>query len=134
MKTKAVPVYLPTSGNTKQIAILLAKQISDWADVTVLPIDRAENNPELVTEASLVGFGAPVFHLGLAERVVKFVELNARSRWPAGKSFFLFCTYAGISSGLALFEPAQMLRRAGHVVMGALKVKAPHFYQPSRSR
>ncbi|HUX13795.1 MAG TPA: hypothetical protein VMW87_12260 [Spirochaetia bacterium] len=128
MKTRAVLVYLSTSGNTKQLADLLSKRMSLWADVVLLPIERAERSPELISEASVIGFGGPVFQLGLAERVMKFVESNARSSRTSGKQFFLFCTYVGISSGLAFLAPGRLLSRAGHPLPGALKIKTSHFY------
>jgi flavorubredoxin len=129
MKTKAVLVYLTTGGNTRRAAEYLASQISVWAEVEALPINEAETNPRVLADASIVGVGGPVFHLRLAKRAMRLIQAQVSSTPKRTRSFFIFCSYAGISSGLALLSPATILKRAGYPILGALKLKAPHFYQ-----
>ncbi len=129
MKPNVTIVYLTTSGNTRKAARRIAEAMRPWANVTITALRDAERNPTLIESADIVGLGGPVFHLRSAERLARFIKACLPANRASKKQAFLFCTYAGITSGLALLSPARALYRKGYLLLGALKLKAPHFYQ-----
>lgn len=132
MKPEVAMIYLSTSGNTRAVARVLADRMAPWASVTIMTVDEAERLPDQLQRADLLGLGSPVFHLRSADRVARLIRRLPHTQRSSPvrmqKRAFLFCTYAGISSGLALLDPARALRRRGYTLLGALKVKAVHFY------
>jgi len=135
MKPRINIIYISTSGNTKKAARQLAEELSDWAEVCIISLKSAQYDIEAVLHADIVGIGGPVFHLRMLPPIKKFIDalekLGKNSNAAKGKKpgFFIFCTYAGITSGLSLIKTAKQLRKADYNLYGAMKLRAKHFYQ-----
>jgi len=132
----AIIVFSPT-GNTLKVARMIEENLGDkGVQVQLLDITR---NRELfhtkryrsffdenVRKHDLLILGAPVYahhmHYNMLD-VIKSLP-NVDERW--GKLVIPFVTYGGISSGIALYEAAKILRKTGRIVVSGMKINALH--------
>lgn len=119
----AIIVFSPT-GNTLKVAGMLEKKLKE-NDVQVQLLDISRNG-KLFCEKHYKDFlnknvkrhdvllvGAPVYahhmHYNMIDIIKSLPKVDAR--W--GKLAIPFVTYGGISSGIALFEAARILKKTG---------------------
>jgi len=144
---KIVIVYISPNGTTRRTVRELGTHFSRAGhEFSEFDIGRNGNRElsgvdwNVFKGADLIGIAGPVYHLRLFHTLERFLEgalpriraLNGTASGD-GKSggirAFIVITYAGISSGTALLDTARLLRNNGIPLAGAMKVRAPHFWQ-----
>ncbi len=134
---KIVLLYLSPNETTAWLTeylknLLIASGHSVWlVDIGEAGSRRFAELPKNVfDDAELIGIGCPVYHLTMVEPMTAFLReaLPALAQSCPGIRAFVYMTYAGISTGKAFLNAHRMLRRNGISLVGATKIKAPHFY------
>jgi ferredoxin/flavodoxin len=132
----SIIVFSPT-GNTLKVAGMLEKNLKEkGVQVQLLDITR---NGKLfhgkrynvflhlyVQKHDVLVIGAPVYahhmHYNMLDVVKSLPKVD--DKW--GKFAIPFITYGGISSGIALYEAAKILRKTGRTVVSGMKINAFH--------
>jgi ferredoxin/flavodoxin len=132
----AIIVFSPT-GNTLKVAEMLEKKFKENG-IQVQILDITRNGKlfhgkryerflnENVKKHDVLLVGAPVYahhmHYNMIDIIKSLPKVN--ERW--GKLAIPFVTYGGISSGLALFEAAKILKKTGRIVVSGMKINSFH--------
>lgn len=128
-------IYISPNGTTKKVAEML-KSIIEKSEHSVELIDigckEYRENPlivfEKLKEADVVGFGSPAYHMDMLYPMRKFfADIFSGNNRYTFKAFF-YINYAGITSGKALLNAAIIFREMQIPIIGAFKIKAPHFH------
>jgi ferredoxin/flavodoxin len=121
-------VYFSPSGSTRHVARVMEKRFKELGIDPSL-FDLAENSElsqvisEQIRGDSCLIVGSPVYASHAAPPIMQFIsELSP----VASASAVPFVTWGGASSGIALFEMARELQKAGFKILGAAKVMAVH--------
>ena len=132
----AIIVFSPT-GNTLKVAGMLEKRLEE-NDVQVQLLDISRNK-KLFCEKRYKDFlnknvkrhdvllvGAPVYAHHMHYNMIDIIKSlpTVDERW--GKLAIPFVTYGGISSGVALFEAAKILKKTGRIVVSGMKINSFH--------
>jgi ferredoxin len=103
-------------------------------EAEILDIGRSpwrENHADILQEirrADVVGFGSPAYHMDFFQPLLNLFKLMAVQSEPFPIRAFFFLPFGGITTGKAFLLAA---RQFGHMqipVIGAIKIKAPHFH------
>lgn len=135
---KITVIQFSSSGNTEKVSSAIREVLEEDGTATVQVVDlardasffgggRAADVLERVAPHDVLMVGGPVFAHHLQYHVQDLIRLLPRPdgrRW--GSVAIPFVTYGGLSSGIALEEAGQLLRRSGRTVVGGLKVSAAH--------
>lgn len=131
-------IQFSSSGNTAKVASAIHEILEEDGTAKVQVIDLARDSgffggggaPDFlgrVEPHDVLMVGGPVFAHHLQYHVQDLIRLlpppDGRT-W--GRVAIPFVTYGGLSSGIALEEAGQLLRRSGRTVVGGLKVSAAH--------
>lgn len=134
---KIVISYISPNGTTRATSKEIGYHfLNSGHEVLQLDIGRTDNRDytqidwSIYKDADLVGIGSPVYHLSIFDSMHEFLEIALPKIYTQNPKIkaFLFITYAGITSGRALLNAALMLKKNNIGVVGALKIKAPHFW------
>ena len=136
VKMKIVLLFISPNTTTK-MATNKIKQIllKNGHIVTLLNIGK-ENNRDfknidfsIFKEVDLIGIGTPIYHLTIIEPMKKFLDfgLSKIKKQNPRINAFIYFTYSGITSGKALYHSVKLLKQNEISLVGAAKLKAPHF-------
>jgi len=133
---KIVLVFLSpnttTKGVSKEIHTIFSQEGHEVVSLNIGEKDNREFekiNLQCFEGADLIGIGFPVYHLTLIEPMEKFLRVSLpriKEKSP-GIRAFLYLTYSGITTGKAFADAAGMLEETQISLVGAAKIKAPHF-------
>ncbi|GAI67936.1 unnamed protein product, partial [marine sediment metagenome] len=133
--SKITIVYMSPNGSTRKCAELIAEQLKGEGEVLLIDLAEIDSNEieSIISETTLLGVGSPTYHLNMLDPVKKFLEgiLNIHINKSQGRYSFCFTTYGHVNSGKTLINMAKKLHKKGYTVLGALKLRAKHFYQKS---
>ena len=132
----AIIVFSPT-GNTLKVARMLEKNLEENG-VRVQLLDITRNGAlfhgkryksilnDNVKEHEVLFIGAPVYAHHMQYNMLDLIKSlpKADERW--GELAVPFVTYGGVSSGVALYEAAKLLKKTGRIVICAMKINAFH--------
>ncbi len=122
--TKAVVIYLSTSGNTKKMADSIAEGIES-RNVSVVTMNFHEARIEEIKSADAIAIGSSTFYYKMLPPMEKFIESLEKAN-VAGKLGVAFGSYGW--SGEAPIEIAVKLRNLGmEVIDPVLRIQ----YQPT---
>jgi ferredoxin/flavodoxin len=129
-------VFSP-SGNTANIAALLQQRLEEGD--AIVQLVNVTGNPNLfnaqqhtqflrdeVAEHDVLCVGAPVYTHHLQYHMHDLLKALPEPGNGWGNYAFLFVTYGGINSGIALEEAGDLLTQSGRTVLGGMKVAAAH--------
>ncbi len=134
---KIVISYISPNGTTRSISKEIGSLfINSGHEVLQFDIGRNDNRDysqidwSIYKDADLVGIGSPVYHLSIFDSMREYLEIALPKIYTQNPKIkaFIFITYAGITSGRALFNTSLLLKKNNIGVVGALKLKAPHFW------
>lgn len=142
---KILIVVFSPAGSTLKIAELLEeKLISAQNQVQIFNvtcnkdmfIDEKIKDAlnEKVKEHDLICIGSPVYEKHLEFYVKQIIKQLPKpdSKW--GKLAVPFVTYGGISSGIALYEAAKLLKKSGRTTIAAMKIESSHIVTKKLSK
>jgi flavodoxin len=132
----AIIVFSPT-GNTLKAAEMLENELKE-NDVQVQLLDISRIGKlfcekryerflnENVRKHDVLLVGAPVYAHHMHYHMIDIIKSLPKvdERW--GKLAIPFVTYGGISSGIALFEAAKILKKTGRIVVSGMKINSFH--------
>lgn len=133
---KIILIYVSPNTTTKAITEEFKNLLPLYGhQVTVLNIGEKENRQHekidlrLFEGIDLIGIGSPIYHLSLVEPMERFLngllprlsEINPHIR------AFAYLTYCGITTGKAFSNTVRLLKKNQIGLVGAVKIKAPHF-------
>jgi ferredoxin/flavodoxin len=132
----AIVVFSPT-GNTLKVAEMLENDLKgNGNSVQLLDITRngklfrekryKECLDENVEEHDVLLIGAPVYAHHLHYNMLDVIKSLPKADGKWSKLAVPFVTYGGISSGIALYEAAKILRKTGRIVVSGMKINAFH--------
>ncbi|MCX7710551.1 MAG: EFR1 family ferrodoxin [Clostridia bacterium] len=134
---KVILVYFSPNTTTQKISGELAALFrKDQHEVLELNIGARENRDfqkidlGIFNDADLIGIGSPVYHMRMMHTLTSFLEFSLPkicSKNKKAKSF-MYLTYAGITTGKAFINTAKLFKALDIPIIGAFKVKAPHFW------
>lgn len=135
MKT-AIVVFSP-AGNTLKVAKMLQENLKNSGiQVQLLDITRNrklfhEKNyrkflSENVEEHDLLMIGSPVYAHHIHYNMINVMKALPKADDKWSKSAVPFVTYGGISSGIALYEAAKILRQTGRIIISGMKISTFH--------
>jgi len=81
---------------------------------------------EKVKQHDVLLIGCPVYANHLQYHMQDLIEALPKPNGTWGKYAIPYVTYGGISSGIALKEAAELLKKSGRIIHAGLKVSAPH--------
>lgn len=122
-----------TQGVTRELSKLF---MQNGQKVVELNIGAGENrNMERIDDGQfagvdLIGIGSPVYHmeiLGPLQIYLERVVSQIAARNPNVHAF-VYLTYAGVTTGKAFINTANLLQKHNIPLIGSFKVKAPHFW------
>jgi ferredoxin/flavodoxin len=128
---EAFIVYCSPAGTTRKIALTIGSTLTDIG-YRVASYDLANSVDEATiyydikkTEQNekCLFIGSPVYACHAVTVIADFI-----SRLPETAAGYAvpFVTWGGVTSGIALFEMAEMLSRKGYQIIGAAKILAAH--------
>ena len=133
--SKVTIVYMSPNGSTKKSAELIAEQLKGEGAVLLIDLARIDSSEleSIISKSTLLGVGSPTYHLNMLDPVKKFLEgiPNISINKGQGRYSFCFTTYGHVNSGKTLVNMAKILHKRHFTVLGALKLRAKHFYQNS---
>lgn len=125
------------SGNTNHVSELI-KAALEKNNITVQLVNITGNEKyfstnikrnflqETIKEHDILFIGAPVYANHLQYHVKELIENLPEPMNGYGKIAIPFVTYGGISSGIALDEAGNLLRKSGRKIPFGMKVSSPH--------
>jgi len=133
--SKVTIVYMSPNGSTRKCAELIAEQLKGEGEVLLIDLARIDSSEleSIISETTLLGVGSPTYHLNMLDPVKIFLEgiPNVPINKGQGRYSFCFTTYGHVNSGKTLINMAKILHKKHYTVLGALKLRAKHFYQNS---
>ena len=132
----AIVVFSP-SGNTLKVAEMMEENLNR-SNVQVQLLDITRNGRlfqekryedflnEKLEKHDVLVVGAPVYAHHLHYNMLAVIRSLPKADGKWSKLAVPFVTYGGISSGIALYEAAKVLRKTGRTVVSALKINAFH--------
>ena len=135
---KIVLVFVSPNTTTKGVSEELKKVLTfEGHEAITLNIGEKDNREfdkidfQLFEGVDLIGIGCPVYHLTLVEPMESFLQsaLPKISKINPGIKAFLYFTYSGITTGKAFDNAARLLENSHIALIGAAKIKAPHFFE-----
>ncbi len=133
--SKVTIVYMSPNGCTKKCAELIAERLKGEGEVLLIDLARIDPSEleSIISETTLLGVGSPTYHLNMLDPVKIFLEgiPNIPINKGRGRYSFCFTTYGHVNSGKTLINMAKILHKKHYTVLGALKLRAKHFYQHS---
>ncbi len=132
---KFLMVFSSPNGTTRTSADLLKKTFLLYGhEVKTLDIGRSpwrENHADILQEIRLVdvvGFGSPAYHMDFFQPLLNLFMLMAAQPEPFPIRAFFFLPFGGITTGKTFLLAARQFRHMQIPVIGAIKIKAPHFH------
>ena len=133
--SKVTIVYMSPNGSTRKCAELITEQLKGEGEVLLIDLARINSSElkSIISETTLLGVGSPTYHLNMLDPVKTFLEgiPNVPVKKGPGRYSFCFTTYGHVNSGKTLVNIAKILHKKHYTVLGALKLRAKHFYQNS---
>lgn len=135
---KIVLAFVSPNTTTKGVTEELKKVLTlEGHEVITLNIGEKDNREfetidfRLFEGVDLIGIGCPVYHLTLVEPMERFLQfaLPRISKMSPGIQAFIYFTYSGITTGRAFSNAASFLKNNHIALVGAAKIKAPHFLE-----
>ncbi len=131
----SIIVFSP-GGNTLKVAEKLKQLAPNKEQVQILNIT---GNEEIFTKENvnkylnenlephdLLLIGSPVYAHHIQYHVIDMMKNLPKPGWKFGKFAASFVSFGDVSSGIALNEANQLLRKTGRKVVGGLKITAEH--------
>jgi ferredoxin len=129
-------VYLSPNGSTRDVAALLAEELTFLGEVVLFNLSDYESDEgrleirKQLEKIPILGIGTPVYQLTMLEPIKRLLKglpsVSAITNAP--RRAFCFTTFGGVNSGKTLLHMCKMLQIRGFEILGALKLLAPHFY------
>jgi ferredoxin/flavodoxin len=127
---KAFIVYCSPAGTTRKVALTVKSTLAEHGQAVAL-YDLANSLDEATIYYDIKNtqkehylfVGSPVYACHAVPVITNFI-----SRLPNNSVGYAvpFVTWGGVTSGIALFEMAEMLTRKGYRIVGAAKILAAH--------
>ncbi|MBN2618755.1 MAG: 4Fe-4S binding protein [Spirochaetales bacterium] len=127
-------VYISPNGTTKKVSNQLNYMLScsnhrvQLFDLGLENYRDLNNVIDKINKFDLVGFGSPVYHMDVLPPIKKLLQHIKSISLAFNFRSFLFITYAGITSGKALYNSAKILNQKNIDIIGSLKLEAPHLH------
>lgn len=132
----AIVVFSP-SGNTLKVARMIEENLN-CKNVQVQLLDITRNGRlfhekhsedflnEHVKKHDVLLIGAPVYAHHMHYNMMDVIRSLPKAEGKWSKLAVPFVTYGGISSGIALYEAAKILKKTGRTVVSGMKINAFH--------
>lgn len=134
---KITIIHFSPSGYTQKVTFMLEKELKKRGqDVQLVEM---KGNEDFFIRKDFHGFlkkniqqhdvlliGGPVYTHHLQYHIQNLIQSLPKPDYIWGKYVIPYICYGGISSGIALKEAADLLKRTGRVVYAGMKVSAPH--------
>jgi len=127
---EAFIVYCSPAGTTRKVALTIGSALTEHGQ-SVASYDLANSVDEATIYYDIKNaqkehclfVGSPVYACHAVPVITNFI-----SRLPDTTAGYAvpFVTWGGVTSGIALYEMAEMLRQKGYAVAGAAKILAAH--------
>ncbi len=131
----SVLVYVSPNGTTRESMKLLQREFEqDGHHTQVFDLGRGELRNDFTPVLKALGssevvvFGSPAYHMDMLAPMQRLFQELKKSNEEFCCRGLLLLNYAGITSGKAFLNAARLLEQAGIPLVGALKIRAPHFH------
>lgn len=114
---KVAIIYHSISGNTKEIAEIVAQGARDIGNIEAVTMDIENVNTDFVNEAKVVIFGTPTYYANITWQIKKWFDTDRTCKLE-GKlgSMFATCNMFGGGSEIAVNTLAQHMITKGMLV------------------
>ena len=134
---KITIIQFSPSGNTLKVSSLLKKELEkrnqevQFLDITrekqiLLENDLQNYLTNRVQQHDVLLIGGPVYAHHLQYHVLDLINALPKPDATWGKYAVPYVSYGGISSGIALKEASQLLRKSGRIVHAGMKIATSH--------
>jgi protein-L-isoaspartate O-methyltransferase/flavodoxin/Pyruvate/2-oxoacid:ferredoxin oxidoreductase delta subunit len=134
---KIAIIQFSPSGNTSKVAEMLKNELKQRnQEVQLIDIthekqffvekDAQNFLLEKVKQHDVLLIGSPVYAHHLQYHVKDLIKVLPKPNEIWGKYAIPFVTYGGLTSGIALKEAAELLKKSGRIIHAGMKVSASH--------